>query len=152
MLADEVAAEAVMRFGSDQAKARRLVDMPRGDQDALGPQGDFPVATVSLTSRAPMPSPRAAGSISSSRNLAICSVSLTRNTEPTGSPSRSAIQQHSRPGSNSATNLAAISATSASKRQSKPYSCAYNAPWREITQPISPGTGGRNREGSLGAE
>ena len=42
-------------------------------------------------------------------------------------------------------NCAAISATSASKLMSQPYSCAYSAPWREMTQPMSPGRWLRSR-------
>src|SRR6266542_6683179 len=50
----------------------------------------------SLTSRFPIPNPRAFGSTSSSRNLATVCDCLTRKTEPTFSPSLSAIQQRSR--------------------------------------------------------
>src|SRR5262249_44221561 len=57
-----------------------------------------------------MPSPRAFFSTSSRRSRAISSLSLTMNTEPTFSPSRSAIQQRSRLGSKSRTNAATISA------------------------------------------
>ena len=40
---------------------------------------------------------------------------------------------------------ATICATSASKLESKPYSRAYRAPWRWITQPYSPGAAGGSR-------
>src|SRR5439155_2578364 len=40
-LADEVLAEAVMRFRAGQPKAGRLIDVTRRDQDALGPQRDL---------------------------------------------------------------------------------------------------------------
>ena len=46
-----------------------------------------------------MPSPRAFGSTSSRRSLATVADCLTRNTEPTISPSFSAIQARSRFGS-----------------------------------------------------
>src|SRR5436309_1927688 len=52
----------------------------------------------SSTRRLPMPSPRAEGSTSRSRSLAISLDLLTRKTDPTRSPSFSAIQQRSRCG------------------------------------------------------
>src|SRR5204862_526966 len=55
--------------------------------------------THSSTRRAPMPSPRALGSTSSRRSWATAVDCLTRNTDPTISPSFSAIQARSRFGS-----------------------------------------------------
>src|SRR3989454_1110484 len=102
----------------------------------------------SSTRRWPIPSPRARGSTRSNRSRATVSDSLTRNTEPTFSPSRSAIQQRSRFRSYCLMNLATISATSASNCSSQPYSCAYSSPWRCTTQPMSPGRCGRSRYGT----
>ncbi len=80
-----------------------------------------------------MPRPRAVGSTSSMRSCAVpsttacCGLSSrawTRKTQPTLLPLCSAIQQASRAGSKRSTKSAAIRATSASKRQSQPYSRA----------------------------
>src|SRR5438105_11370688 len=59
MVAGGVGAAAAMRLGSDTAKTRRLVDVPRGDQDALGPQRDFPVAVLPGESEGFADQPRA---------------------------------------------------------------------------------------------
>src|SRR2546422_8840696 len=56
-----------------------------------------------------MPRPRALGSTRSRRSLATASVFLTQKTEPTFSPSSSAIQQRSRFGSWWPMNLATMS-------------------------------------------
>src|SRR3984885_5928226 len=43
-LADQALTKAAMRFAGDQHKARILIDFPRGDQNALGPQRDPAIA------------------------------------------------------------------------------------------------------------
>ena len=68
--------------------------------------------------------PRAAGASTSMRSWATVALLRATNTEPTRWPSSSAIQQRSQPGWNLRTKRAAISATSASKRASQPYSRA----------------------------
>jgi len=55
--------------------------------------------STSSTSRAPIPSPRAHGSTSSSRSRAVVAFSRTQNTQPAGLPSTSAIQAASAAGS-----------------------------------------------------
>ena len=106
-LADQVLAETAVRLGGDQHEAGVLIDLAGGDQDALGPQRDLAIAAglrearcIRRPAAGPMPCPRPAGSTSSRRSLATSSVCLTRNTEPTGAPSMSAIQQRSREASN----------------------------------------------------
>jgi len=127
-LPDQVAAEAPVPLRMDQAKPGFLVDVPGSEQDAVGPEDNLPVANLggkrrhSSTRRLPMPSPRAFGSTYMRRSCPTVLDFWTRNTDPTISPSRSAIQQRSRLGSRVRMNLAAISATSASKVSSQPYS------------------------------
>jgi hypothetical protein len=77
--------------------------------------------------------------------LAVVSSWRTTKTEPITLPSFSAIQQRSRAGSNSRTNLARISATRASYSLFQPYSCAYSTACRWMIQPMSPGCGLRRR-------
>ena len=123
---------------------------------------DSPLARAkrshSSTRRAPMPRPRAAGSTSSRRSCAVPSTTAplassrawTRKTQPTLTPSRSAIQQASRAASKRSTKSAAMRATSASKRMSQPYSLGVEravalddpADVARLRRPHQPGRGG----------
>ena len=131
-LAHQVVPEAVVRLLVHQPEAGLLVDAPRGAQHVVGPQRDRAVArpparsaTHSSTSRRPIPSPRAAGSTSSRRSFATSSDCLhqehrahRRAVRSRRSSSARARGRAARPKS------ATISATSASKRSSQPYSRA----------------------------
>ena len=92
-----------------------------------------------------MPRPLAHGSTSSSRSRAVVASSRTQNTQPAGTPSTSAIQAASASGSRFSAKSATILATRASYDSSQPNSSAYTAPFRWITQPMSPGRGARSR-------
>ena len=96
-----------------QAKTSLGVDPSRGMELALSPQHELAIARLPRETHAlghqPSTDPEAAR-----LGLYQVSVFLTTNTEPTISPSLSAIQHRSRLGSKCRMNFAAMSATSAS--------------------------------------
>ena len=129
VLPDQVLAEVVVRPFLREPEPGRLVDAAGGDEDVIGVERERLVAgaarprfTQASTSRRPAPGPRALGSTKSRRSRPTSSLSLTRNTQPTGAPFRVAIQQRSAAGSKSRAKFATISATSASNSSFQPNS------------------------------
>ena len=102
VLADHRRSKVAMRMAGNEAETSVLIDVPRGDQDVVRPQrhrAGYPVlrakAMHSATKRRPIPAPRADGSTISRRSFASAADFRTRNTDPTFTPSHSAIQQRS---------------------------------------------------------
>src|SRR5437016_12913669 len=58
-LADQIVPEAPVALLADEAKARFLVDAPRGPQHAVGPERDLPVAGLSCEAHALIHEPSA---------------------------------------------------------------------------------------------
>ena len=108
----------------DSFEASALIDAAGGGEFALGPEQDLLVAGFSgeadaFLDQALADSQPAGGRFDQQKTqLGNRRGLLTRNTDPTFSPSLSAIQQRSRLGSKFSTNSATIPATSASKRSS----------------------------------
>ena len=107
-----------------------LIDLACGDQDALRPQRD-PAIAAGLRERDAFgdeasPEPMSApGRIDQQQTQFGDVVRVPHQKDRAdGAPSSSAIQQRSREASNEVRNFAAISATSASNEESKPYSLA----------------------------
>ena len=119
-----------MRLARDQREAGVLIDLARGDQDALGPQRDPLVALLArgadalLDQRAP--DAKAARVLLHQQQPQLGDVvgGLHQEDRADRLAVASAIQQCSREASKVLMNCAPISATSASKLMSQPYSSA----------------------------
>src|SRR4051794_20248091 len=128
VLADEVVAERVVLFLGEEAEPLGDIDLARRVQDVVRPERQLRIAGLPREADAGAHQPSAEPEPARFR-LDIEEPQLrdlvrlrTRNTEPTIPPSISAIQQRSRPASKLSMKPAQISATSASKLSSQPYS------------------------------
>ena len=143
-----------MRLRLDQTKSGALIKVTGRDQDAVGPQAQPRIARLPGKAYAlghrprPDPCPARSGSTSSRRNFAMASSSATRNTEPTLLPSSSAIQQHSRRGSNDLTNCATIGELPLEADVPAVFLGIERAVPLSLTQPMSPGRCGRSTQGA----
>ena len=148
-------AEDATWFRLDESESCFLVQMSGSYRDIVCSQSDLAITyfsaniTHSSTNNLPIPSPRALVSTNNRRSWARASDFLTRNTQPTGSPSISAIQQCSRFGSQSFAKSATIPSTIASNSWVKPNSSKRTLLCNWTTHFISPGWWDRRTYGTL---